>query len=429
MKTMDRLRTFKPPAGELWMKSGVFCTGVRLRDMLRRVALVALVVMSGVSAHAQSRADEMAKQQEEKAARAQPYEQKTTEMFLDQVEHGKWILLAPPRGWYVTFGSVYQGGGFTPGGGYRHYIGYDSYVDAGGLYSIEGYKQVHVTGFTPNHLNSHVDLEGSIVWLDATHISFYGLGNDSGSEERANFRLNRGYVEGAAVLRPVKWLRLRVDGGLDDYSQKPGKGSSPSIEEVFTPETAPLLGEDPVYLRGEISATAYWLASPGYSRTGGLYRVAYEEFNPLHGEGDTFGFLRAEVVQHVPMLRETWVLSLRGGAESIVRESDVVPYFLMPTLGGGSDLRGYATHRFRDRHSLILSSEARWFPNRLGLDTALFADAGKVASSRTGLTLHDLKFDYGIGVRFHTLTITALRIDLARSNEGLRLVFAGSAAF
>jgi hypothetical protein len=278
-------------------------------------------------------------------------------------------------------------------------------------------------------VKGRVDLEGSVVWLDATQVAFYGLGNASQLESRANFHINRTYVEGAAVARPAKWLRLRLDGGLDDYTQKRGKGDSPSIEEVFSPETAPLLGDNPLYLRGEASATVYWLESPGYSRTGGLYRVAYEEFNPLRGSGGTFGFLRTEVVQHVPILRETWALSLRAGTESIVRKSDVVPYFLMPTLGSGDTLRGYANQRFRDRHSLLLSSELRWFPNRLGLDMALFVDAGKVAPFRNGLTLHDMKTDYGIGVRFHTPIATPLRVDLARGHEGMRLVVAAGATF
>ncbi|MBI3048611.1 MAG: BamA/TamA family outer membrane protein [Acidobacteria bacterium] len=327
-------------------------------------------------------------------------------------------------------GSVYPGGGLAAGGGYRQYIGYDSFVDVGALYSVRGYKKVAITGFTPNHLGERLDLEGSIVWVDATQVAFYGLGNASRLDNRTNFRINRAYVEGAAVLRPVRWLGLRLDGGFDDYTQKPGHGAAPSIEQIFSPATAPLLGDNPLYLRGEASATAYWLESPGYSRTGGLYRVAYEEFNPLRGSGGTFGFLRTQIVQHVPLLRETWVVSLRGGTESIVRKSDVVPYFLMPTLGSGDSLRGYANQRFRDRHSLLLSGELRWFPNRVGLDMALFIDAGKVAPFRSGLlALDEMKIDYGIGVRFHTPIATPLRVDLARGQEGMRIVVAAGPAF
>ena len=54
---------------------------------------------------------------------------------------------------------------------------------------------------------------------------------------------------------------------------------------------------------------------------------------------------------------------------------------------------------------------------------------GKVAPFRSGLTLNDLKTDYGIGVRFHTPGATALRVDVARGDEGMRLVIAGGPAF
>jgi hypothetical protein len=40
-----------------------------------------------------------------------------------------------------------------------------------------------------------------------------------------------------------------------------------------------------------------------------------------------------------------------------------------------------------------------------------------------------LRHDYGFGVRFHSPFNTHLRVDVARSDEGLRLVFAGSAPF
>ena len=346
-------------------------------------------------------------------------------MLFDGLE--RWF--AGSHRWYPTFGSVYPTGGFTAGGAYRGFIGYDSFVEVSGLYSVRGYKRVQVSGHTPDHLGGRAHLTGSIGWLDATQIPFFGLGIDAAKDTETNFRLNRAYMLGAAELRLVDWLRLRLDGGLDDYTQKDGIGETPQIEERFADEEVPLLGESRLYLRGELSATVYWLDSPGYSRRGGLYRFGYEEFNPLRGEGDTFGFARTELVQHLPILRENWVISLRGRAESIVRKSDVVPFFLMPTLGGGDTLRGYTTGRFRDRHTMLLTGEFRWVPNRLGLDMALFYDTGKVAPRLNQLNFKDLKSNWGVGVRFHTPAATALRLDLARGDEGWRLVFAASAPF
>jgi hypothetical protein len=400
-----------------------------LLSALMAPGLAAALALAGTgSALAQTRAEEIASQQRARAETAKPDVPSKAERFFDQAEQGKWFL-GVPRGWYPAFGSIYPGSGLAGGGGYRHYIGYDSFVDVSAMYSIASYKRVRITGSTPNHLHDRLDLSGTIEWLDAAAVPFYGLGNDSELDDRTSFRLNRTQLSGVATLHLVDWLRLSLDGGVDDYTQKAGLGRFRSIGEVFTPDTAPLLGQHLRYVRGEASATVLWLPSPGYSRRGGLVRFGYEEFSPLQGDPDTFGIARTEIVQHVPLLRETWVVSLRGRSESVARPSDVVPYFLMPWLGSGTTLRGYNTGRLRDRHSLLLTSELRWFPNRLGFDMAVFFDAGKVSPTLDGLSLRNMKTDVGIGARFHTPAATALRAELVHGLEGWRMVLTGAAPF
>ena len=63
------------------------------------------------------------------------------------------------------------------------------------------------------------------------------------------------------------------------------------------------------------------------------------------------------------------------------------------------------------------------------MDTAFFYDAGKVAARRADLDLDGLKSDYGFGVRFHGPFATPLRVEVAKSPEGLSLIFATSAIF
>jgi outer membrane translocation and assembly module TamA len=109
-------------------------------------------------------------------------------------------------------------------------------------------------------------------------------------------------------------------------------------------------------------------------------------------------------------------------------EGQRVPFFMMPSLGGGSDLRGFNSWRFRDLHSLLLQAEWRVLVNAF-FDTALFYDAGKVTDRRSDLDFSGLKSDYGIGFRIHGPTVTPLRVDIARSNEGFHFVFAASAVF
>ena len=134
-------------------------------------------------------------------------------------------------------------------------------------------------------------------------------------------------------------------------------------------------------------------------------------------------------MQHLPILRETWVISLHGLVQTTLDDDDVVPYFLLPSLGSGSTLRSYQSWRFRDRHSVLFTGEFRWIPNRLFLDMALFYDAGKVTGRRQDMNFSNLRDDIGIGVRFHTPVSTAMRIEVAHGAEGFNLVFSGAAPF
>jgi outer membrane translocation and assembly module TamA len=104
---------------------------------------------------------------------------------------------------------------------------------------------------------------------------------------------------------------------------------------------------------------------------------------------------------------------------------EVVPFFLMPDLGGGRSLRGFSSYRFRDRHSLLVTAEYRWYAQEF-LEAAIFYDAGKVASTRSDLDFSHLKSDVGIGFRLHTPGTTLLRVEIARSAERLRLIIAFS---
>jgi hypothetical protein len=116
-------------------------------------------------------------------------------------------------------------------------------------------------------------------------------------------------------------------------------------------------------------------------------------------------------------LRENWVVSLRGRLQSTLGDSDQVPYFLLPSLGSGSTLRGYRSWRFRDRHAVLAQGEWRWIPNRMALDMAFFYDAGMVAPRLDALVLRSFVQDVGVGIRFHSATRTPLRIDLAKGQR------------
>jgi surface antigen Omp85-like protein len=393
------------------------------RGTLAGLGVALLLLVSPVSAQ-ETREAEIAAEQAKKAAEAKPYEEGAAERWVVTIRRE---FLAEPSGFYPYFASVYSGGGFTLGAGYRQFFGDRTHWDVKGLYSAKGYKLIELTADSWGHAQGRLDLHGRVGWRDATRVAFYGLGIDS-PEDRSNFRMKQSFYGGDLQVRPGGFTIFGAGVTYEDYGLEEGTGEDPSIEDMFTPETAPGLGASPEYLHTAVSGGVDWRPAAGYARRGGLYQIAYHNYADSQ---NTYSFDRidGEIVQHIPILRENWVISLHGLVQTTLDDDDAVPYFLLPSLGSGSTLRAYPSWRFRDRHSLLMSAEFRWIPNRLGVDMALFYDAGKVTPRWDDLSLNHLKSNVGIGIRFHSPMATPLRIEFAHGSEGLHLVFSGSAAF
>jgi hypothetical protein len=393
-------------------------------------AVIAMAFAAGAAAQ-ETRSEEITKKQEEKARQLAPYKPSRFEAVMNRLEEN---FASPPSGFYPAFGSVYPGGGLTLGVGYRQFYARKAVFDITGLYSIKNYKQIEVSTRSPWNFEGPVFVALRGGWLDAPQIGYFGLGMDSSSDDRANFRLSQGYGGVTVSFRPGGWTRFEADVAYEDVKTDSGTGRAPSIETRYDSITAPGLftapGEfsNPKFVHSQGTVAIDWRTSPGYSRKGGYYGVTFVDYKDVD---DVFSFQRVdgELIQHIPILRENWVISLRGRVQSTVDNDDLVPYYLLPYLGSGRTLRAYSTGRFRDKHSILTSAELRWIPSRLALDMALFYDAGKVTARREDLDLNGLESDWGIGARFHGPTTTVLRIEAAKGKEGWHLVFTTNAAF
>jgi hypothetical protein len=395
------------------------------RRLFPCLALAALGAAVPQPARAQeTRAEEIALKQREKAQQLAPYQPNGFERTMTRLEAN---FASPPSGFFPVWRSIYPGGGLTLGAGYQRFFKRQAVWDVVGQYSIKSYKAVEVGVRTPWSGASRWTWNARAGWFDAPQVSFFGIGGDLDAP-RTRFRLSQAYAAFTAAGRPTNWARLHGEVAYENYSTKAGRGRQPSIETIYTPASTPGLLADPTFIRAEAMAAIDWRTSPGYSRRGGFYGVTIANYAD---RDETFSFRRldGEVIQHLPILRETWVISLRGRVQTTLDDNDVVPFFLLPELGSGRTLRGYQTGRIRDRHSLLTSAEFRWIPSRLALDMALFYDAGKVASRREDLDLEDLVTNWGIGARFHGPSSTVLRIEGARGSDGWRVIIATSAPF
>jgi hypothetical protein len=399
---------------------------VRVPAMFALTA-VAIAAQTSVGSAQETRAALVAAEQTKKAATLTPHVPSAVERLIVRLQRE---MLLAPNGFYPLFASVYSGGGFTLGAGYRQFYGDRTHVDLKGMYSAKSYKLFEVSTDSLGHAGDRVELHGRIGWRDATQVAFHGLGMSSPADG-TDYRMKQGYGGGDLVARPLidaRWLVTSASVMYENYTMEPGTGSTPSIEEVHTPDTAPGLGDSPSYIHTRVSGGIDTRPSPGYARTGRLAELTYHNYAD-RGRTYSFDRLDAELVQHVPILRENWVLSFHGLLQTTLDEKDTVPYFLLPSLGSGSTLRAFSSWRFRDRTALVMSGEFRWIPSRIFLDMGLFYDIGKVTPRFHDLSWSGMASNFGVGMRVHTLLQTPLRIELAKGREGLHLVFAGSAAF
>jgi hypothetical protein len=398
---------------------------------LRLVSIVFVFAGSQSVLHAQqaeppTREAAIEEAQAEKAKDLHPYVPGKAEALMNRAED---ILVNGVPRWHPFFNNAYAGGGITVGAGYGHHVSAYNLIDVRGSYTILGYKRVEAEFTAPRLFNRRGALSLLGGWREATQVGFYGLGMGTSVDSRTNYDFQQPYASGTLTLWPTRSI-LMLQGGVEfsQWSQRPGQGSFPSVETAYTAATLPGLGIKTTYLHSQATVGIDWCTSPGYSRRGGFYGVTLHDYTD---RDRAFGFQQVdyEAIQHFPILREAWVISLHGRVQTAIPKSgQQIPFFMLPSVGGGSSLRGYTSWRFRDQNSLLTQAEWRIMVNRF-LDTAVFYDAGKVTSRRSDLDFNGLKSDFGFGVRFHGPAVTPLRVEVAKSPEGLVLVFSASPIF
>jgi len=374
-----------------------------------------------------TRQEAIAQAEAEKARSMTPQKPNKAEAITAKIEG---ILQGNTMKWHPFFDNAYAGGGFTLGAGYAAFVSPYNTVDVRGSYTITGYKRIEAEFIAPRLFQRRGRFKALGGWREATAVGFYGIGTANTSvDDRSEYSFRQPYVSGELTVFPTRKYLLFAGGGeYSQWDQGPTKGDDPSIETIYTPDQLPGLGATVTYLHTNGTVGYDWRTSPGYTRRGGYYGVTVHDYHDTDG---VYGFNQVdyEAIQHVPILREAWVLSFRARAQTTyLKDGQDVPFFMLPSVGGGSSLRAFSSWRFRDRNSMLLQAEWRIMVNRF-MDTAFFYDAGKSTPSTKDFDFNGLKSDVGFGVRFHGPFATPLRIEVAHGNEGLNIVFASSAAF
>jgi hypothetical protein len=297
-------------------------------------------------------------------------------------------------------------------------------ADAHALISWRGYLKAGASLEFPLLYGGRLAAGTEALWQDSLQVNYFGLGPDSSEALRSQYRLQTTNIVGYARYRPERWLAISARVGWID---RPSVSSATGFfrpdyldaQTTFPADPAMSLDQQPQFLHWGADITADSRDYADHPTKGGLYRVSAGGYA---SDPDRFGFRRyeAEGLQAFPFFDRLWVVVVRGWGVFSDHEPTAIPFYLMPSLGGGHSLRGYSNYRFHDRHLLLGTAESRLaiWPH---LDAAVFVDAGTVAAH-----VEDLGFDkqvYGLGLRVHTHSATVGRLDVAHTDEGWQVMF------
>lgn len=393
-------------------------------DHMRRLiafATVVLIACAGPAAAQEpgSRAEEEARQQQEKARALSAYKPGFIERQILAIERAGGF--AVPRGLFVTFGDIKRGSGVALGPAYGKVLPSGATAIAKAAWSINNYKMAQVAVQSPLLASDRLRVSGRIRWQDAPMVRLYALGPDS-PERGTHYAERKNELSAQALFKPFPLLQLGGGLSFERFTTGPAHDVSPDVADLLV---VPGMGADPDYVHSHASAALDWRDGEGYSRHGSLLRATLHDYRQQNDGPYTFQRLDGDAEQYVPVLHGNWVIFLGLHASTTYAASGrEVPFFLMPVLGG-HDLRGFGNYRFRDRHSIYMTAEYRWYAQEF-LDAAIFYDAGKVVPSRGALDFSGFQHSVGAGVRFHGLQTTVLRLEVAQSREGTRLLVAFS---
>jgi hypothetical protein len=366
---------------------------------------------------------------EEKSENVQPYQAGGLERAMHFAEQ-RAIFLIGREGFYPKLGSLTTGSGFAYGGGYRDrdLLNNTGTLDLWAATSTRQYWATEARLTFPNLADKRLYVEAWAAHRDYPQEDFYGIGPDSDRDRAVNYAIRSNLFGGRAGVRPFPILL--AGGGLEYLNPRLGPGSDSrlqSIEERFDRAEAPGFGESVEYLRSMAFLEVDY-REPKNARKGGWYRVNVSWLDDRTTGRYTFTRVDTDLRQFTGFLAERRVLAARlFVSTSDVGPGHVVPFYLMPTLGGNDSLRGFREYRFRGPHAILGQAEYRW-ELWSGLDAALFYDAGKVADRRADLNFKNLESDYGFGFRFNTNEAVVFRVDAgfgSRDGKHLYIVFGG----
>ena len=318
----------------------------------------------------------------------------------------------------IVFGGIKPGSGAALGPAVGYSFTDGSFVQAQAEYSIHHYKLAQARFQSRPYGAMHAVVSSRVRWQDAPEVALYEPGSDS-PEGRALYGERKTEYSAALTVRPTPNTRVAGGAGYLRFTVDEGRTDPSEDESLLTVPHLRGLGTEPHFVHTFLAAGIDTRPSGDVSRRGFHVNGAAHRYSDRSGTSFSFSQFVIEAERLFPVVRERGAVSIAGNLWTSAGSD--VPFFLMPTLGGGDYLRGYRTYRFRDRDAGVLTAQFHWGVHEYA-DAVAFVDAGTVAPRLSAMRIRAIRVTEGIGVRVHTPKKTIFRFDVARSVEGLQLL-------
>jgi outer membrane protein assembly factor BamA len=327
----------------------------------------------------------------------------------------------------LRFGSMPMGAGFGLGAEYARpdLAKGNVHFQASAIGSNKLWYLIDTELRFPHLARRYLDLNLQGLRLDADSIDYYGPGPKSQKEVLTDYRREESTVNFCLAFKPTKrHLSVGFATGYLWLNVGPGHaGQFNSSERQYLPSMAPGIDRQTNYLQLGPFLEVDSRDKPKDPHGGTHLLVKFFQYSDREYDQYSFRQIDGSVEQYLPFFNKKRVIALRARSLlSYPGTGNSVPFYMQPTLGGTSDLRGYRRYRFNDDNSFLINAEYRWEVFTL-MDAALFTDAGKVFHRDGDFNLRDFESDVGFGVRFKTRRAVVFRIDTAVSHEGYGLWF------
>ena len=263
------------------------------------------------------------------------------------------------------------------------------------------------------------------AFLMLGHINwdFYGIGNEAAdrgqfvpiSQGMAGGRLESLFRIAQGLYLGPRWTVMKMKSTADVSQLQLPPGLVPPGNELVS-----------------------WFSAPGIKFQ---WDTRDSQFFPGHGQlmeltldvhlkslGDSFDYVGAKLAwnQYLP-LSPRQVLAFR---EVVSGASTNAPFYALPRLGQGSDIRGFKAGEYQDY--VLLAAQAEYRLQILAwLGAAAFFGLGEVQPNVGSLNFKDLLPAGGVGARITVAKANHVnaRADVAFSKEGVSFYFAVGEAF